>query len=229
MLHTEQSPREVVLSHASPRGAAKQEFQSAHVKRKKGKKRKKAKATAPSSLDLKFSTVLHVPERGRYRQSNSLQRSLTCYMQQAGSFWHLSRHHLKSPWLIYALLISFTCTTEVKALRREDACLAEGDSETTEQWQWKKMAIFKILLGTINLMPVAKYKHAASLDLPRDRSKGECFPFPLLYVSRQLWMLLRTLTFQSFWDEKPSHFSSCIWAHILCLTNALHLSSITQL
>lgn len=87
MLHAEQSPREAVRSHASPRGAAKQAFQSAHILKKKERQKKgeKANATAPSSVDLKFSTVLHVPQRGRCRQTNSLQRSLTSYMQQAGS------------------------------------------------------------------------------------------------------------------------------------------------
>lgn len=54
-----------------------------------------------------------------------------------------------------------SCTTEVKALGRWDVPLAEGKSEATEQWYSDEMAVFKILLETIPLMLVAKYKHPA--------------------------------------------------------------------
>lgn len=71
--------------------------------------------------------------------------------------------------------------TEVKASGR-DVSPAEGKSEATEEWHREEGPIFKILLGTINLMLVAKYRHATLLTFLGSNPKF-FFPITLLYFS----------------------------------------------
>lgn len=89
----------------------------------------------------------------------------------------------------------------------------------------EEMAIFKILLGTINLILVTKYKYTAFLTFLRANPKA--FPQSLFFISLQILMLVSIPNFQSSWDDRPRQFS-CIWAHDLHLNDVFHLSSTIQ-
>lgn len=77
-------------------------------------------------------------------------------------------------------------------------------------------------------MLVAKYTHATSLDLSFGQTQ-RLFSIPPFLISLQLLMLLSILSFQSFWDNEPSQFSTCIGVHVLFLTDVFYLSPFTQL
>lgn len=73
----------------------------------------------------------------------------------------------------------------------------------------EEMAIFKILLGTINLILVTKYQYTAFLTFLGANPKA--FPQSLFFISLQILMLVSIPNFRSSWDDRPCQFS-CIWA-----------------
>ena len=107
-----------------------------------------------------------------------------------------------------------SCTPEVKALGRWDVHLAEGKSEATEQWYSEEMAVFKILLETIPLMLVAKYKHPALSP-----SSGQILMlFPNHPSSCSFWCHWALPPFRASGMMNPPRAPPASAAHIVFLT-----------